>query len=92
MSIQNRKNILLLLLVLVISHAALTLHASSHVAAEQQNCHLCTHYSDLANALPPSVASCLLPVGYAAKDFTESTRLPAVEAAPYHQRAPPYVA
>lgn len=90
MTLQNRKNCLLLLLILVLSHAALTLHVSSHFAADQQNCQICTQHSNLAHAVPPTVATFQLPVGYAPETLTEITRLPADVATPYHQRAPPH--
>lgn len=92
MSLQNRKNCLLLLLALILSHAALTLHVSSHVAADQQNCQICTHHSNLAHAVPPAVATFLVPAGYALETLAETTRLRADVVTSYHQRAPPHEA
>ncbi|MGH8194525.1 MAG: hypothetical protein ACREQ8_09020 [Woeseiaceae bacterium] len=87
---QSRKNCLLLLLVLTLSHAALTLHVSSHVAADQQNCQICAQHSNLAHAIPPAAATPWLPAGDAPETFTETTSLRAHLVTPYHQRAPPH--
>lgn len=92
MTIQDRKNCLLLLLILMVSHAALTLHASSHVANEQQNCQICSHYSNLNHAIPPAVASSLLPDRYAADTVPEITCVSVAATTHYRQRAPPYLA
>jgi hypothetical protein len=89
MSVQSRKTCLLLLLIVILSHAALTLHASSHVAAEQQGCQICAQYSNLANAIPPAAALPLLPAGYVPETPSVIARVRAHAATPYQQRAPP---
>lgn len=89
MSVQSRKTCLFLLLVLILSHAALTFHASSHVAAEQQGCQICAQYSNLANAIPPTAATAALPAADAPELLAEIARLRARAATPYQQRAPP---
>jgi hypothetical protein len=89
MPVQGRKTCLFLLLILILSHAALTFHASSHVAAEQQGCQICAQYSNLANAIPPAAATFLLSAGYAPEAAPEIPRLRAAALTPYQQRAPP---
>lgn len=90
MSSQNRNNCLLVLVILLISHAALTLHVSSHVAADQQSCEICTGYSNLEHAPAPSVAAYFPPAVYLPEIFTEVARFPAAESTLYRQRAPPH--
>jgi hypothetical protein len=89
MPVQGRKTCLFLLLILILSHAALTFHASSHVTAEQQGCQICAQYSNLANAIPPADATFLPSAGYTPETAPEIPRLQAAPLTPYQQRAPP---
>jgi hypothetical protein len=92
MAVQSRKTVFCLLLALILSHAALILHASEHVAAEQQGCQICAQYSNLTNALPPATTTVALPPGYVPEPLIETRSLRAHAAAPCRQRAPPQVA
>jgi hypothetical protein len=90
MPVQGRKTCLFLLLILILSHAALTFHASSHVAAEPQGCQICAQYSNLGNAIPPAAATFLRPAAYTPQTAPELPRLQAAALTPYQQRAPPH--
>lgn len=88
----HRKTCLLILLGVLAGHALLTLHATSHAAAEQQTCQLCTHYSGTHAApapLVPHVFACAhaLPPPVLSAPF-----LPAATVADCRQRGPPLAA
>lgn len=89
MSPQNRKHCLLLLLVVLVSHASLTLHVNSHVAAEQQTCDLCTHYSNFECAVPPSAADVFPRTFDTPEPVRAAVMHPAAETPYCRQRAPP---
>ena len=85
----TRNQWLLVLLVVLISHAALTIHSGTHLVLDKQGCELCTQQGNLAHAVPPAVSSSF--------DFTRFTPpAPSIASVPssaglvpYHQRAPP---
>ena len=88
----TRNQWLLVLLVVLISHAALTIHSGTHPAADQQSCELCTQHANLSHAVPPTL-SLSFDFGQDVPDsdgpaFAQS----ATATAPYHQRAPPRTA
>ena len=85
----TRNQWLLVLLVVLISHAALTIHSGTHPALDQQSCELCTQHANLSHAVP-STLSLTFDFGQDVPQFASlaSTR-PATATAPYHQRAPP---
>ena len=78
-----------LLLAILVSHASLALHFNSHVAAEQQGCEICTHYSNFGHAVPPLVATAPVPAAHAPALVALAAPAAKAEASPYHQRAPP---
>jgi len=88
----NRKQCFLLLLIVLVSHAALTIHVGTHVAVEQQNCQLCTQHTNIAHAVPPSVAYSLDIGHYAPDASTRPALVHPAEIRPYRQRAPPRIA
>lgn len=92
MSSHNRKNWLLLLLIVLVSHASLVLHVNSHVADDQRPCEICTHYSNAEQAIAPSLAASFPLSIYIPETFSETARLPEGRPAPYRQRAPPHAA
>jgi len=53
----NRKNCIAVLLVLVVSHLALSAHVATHGADIQSSCEMCTGHGDPIHAAPPSLAS-----------------------------------
>ena len=85
----RRTTWLLVLLAVLAGHASMTLHFSSHVAAEQQNCELCTHYSNFELEAPPPVFASFAPAVYLLEPPISAVDLAAAESAPYRQRAPP---
>lgn len=89
MSTQNRNRCLLVLLVVLISHASLTLHVNSHVAAEQRTCDLCTHYSNFEYASPPSTADVFPRTLDAPEPLRVAALLPAARPTDRRPRGPP---
>ncbi len=83
---------LLLLLAVLASYAALALHFNSHVAAEQQNCELCTHYSHFQQATPPPAIASFAPAVHALYVPAPTLDPATAGSAPYRQRAPPLAA
>jgi hypothetical protein len=92
MSPHSRLSCLLLLLIVLVSHASLTLHVNSHVLADQQPCELCTHYSNFEHAAPPAFAIALTFAFYVPEQSVEAARVPAPRPSLYRQRAPPHAA
>lgn len=88
----RRTTWLLLLLAVLASHAALSLHFNSHVAAEQQNCELCTHYSHFQQATPPPAVPSFGPAVHALYVPAPAADPAPAESTPYRQRAPPLAA
>lgn len=85
----TRKRWLLLLLVLMISHAALTIHSGAHLVLEQQSCHLCTQNANLSHAVPPSLS---LPIEFgqeATRAWSGVATGTALALLTYRGRAPP---
>lgn len=83
---------LFVLLAVLASYAALALHFNSHVAAEQQNCELCTHYSHFQQATPPPAIASFAPAVHALYVPAPTLDPATAESAPYRQRAPPLAA
>ena len=81
-----------LLLALLVSHASLALHFNSHVAAEQQGCEICTHYSNFEHAVPPLGMFAVVPAAHAPSPHAPPALPARAEAAHYHPRAPPLAA
>lgn len=86
-----RKNCFSLLLILVVSHVALTLHVTTHIPIEQSNCEICAGQTDPTHAIPFAATELLQSIayniefGYSAptETFTEFTA--------YRQRGPPLI-
>jgi len=85
----NRQNCLALLLLLLVGHAALTLHTTTHTFGDQTDCEYCSGHANLAHAIPVSEASVLPPSAFEF-DFHHTTRATRVaEFTLYRGRAPP---
>ena len=85
----TRNQWLLVLLVVVISHAALTIHSGTHLTLDKQSCELCTQQANLAHAVPPDVSSSF-DFSQFAPQALPPVSVPAAEVfVAYHQRAPP---
>jgi hypothetical protein len=86
----TRTQWLLLLLIVLISHAALTVHSGTHLVLDRQSCELCTQHANLSYAVPPAVSM--------SSDFARDTpetaghaaAVPTAPIVPYHHRAPPH--
>jgi hypothetical protein len=81
---------LLLLLIVLISHAALTVHSGTHLALDPQSCELCTQHSNLAHAVPPTVSPASDFARGVPDAFSRAAAAPTAAIVPYHQRAPPH--
>lgn len=88
----RRTTWLLLLLAILVSHASLTLHVNSHLAADQQSCELCTHYSNFEDAVPPPAVVSFAPAVHLLEASAPAALPAATVYAPYRQRAPPAAA
>jgi hypothetical protein len=85
----TRNQCLLVLLVVLISHVALTIHSGTHLAVDQQGCELCTQHANLTYAVPPAVALSFAVGQDAPETASETAPAPSAAILPYHQRAPP---
>jgi len=85
----NRQNCLALLLLLLVGHAALTLHTTTHNFADQTGCEYCSGHANPAHAIPVPEASAL-PASAFEFDFNHMTRETRVAGFTlYRERAPP---
>jgi hypothetical protein len=85
----NRKNSVAILLILLLSHAALTLHVSTHIPIDQSNCDYCAGHADPGHAITPTIAHIPLSVS---QDSVVPVAALLSQARPFHayrQRAPP---
>jgi hypothetical protein len=85
----TRNQWLLVLLVVLISHAALTIHSGTHLALDKQSCELCTQQANLAHAVPPDVSSSFDFSHLAPQEPSIASAPSSAALVPYHQRAPP---
>jgi hypothetical protein len=85
----SRRQWLLLLLVLMVSHAALTVHSGTHFALDKQSCELCTHHANLSHAVPPAVSLTIEFAQELPQTWSDIATRPASAVLTYHQRAPP---
>lgn len=93
MHAKNRHFCTAVLLIVLLSGIALSLHAATHFPTELANCELCTGQANPSHAIPPSHSQ--FHATPAAVEFRTvySARLPAnTDLFPYHQRAPPFPA
>jgi hypothetical protein len=87
-----RKTSLVILAAVLAGHALLTLHVTSHVAADQPACELCTHWSGFDHALAPAAPGAF-PLGTAAASpVVPDAAPPATPAPDRRQRGPPLTA
>jgi hypothetical protein len=85
----NPNQWLLVLLVVLISHVALTIHSGTHLTLDQQSCELCTQHANLSHAIP-SATSVSFEVGQEPPKMSGAAAVaPTAASVPYHQRAPP---
>jgi hypothetical protein len=85
----NRNNCLALLLLLLISHVAMTLHTTAHVPVDQTSCELCAGHGNPAHAIPPSTPDLLPPLAYETGPDYSAPVLRLAKLISYRQRAPP---
>jgi len=82
-------NCIALLLLLLVSYAALTWHVTTHMPADRVNCEVCTGHANPAHAVPPAMAE--LPELCAFTDVADYVPaiVPIVHPTPCRQRGPP---
>lgn len=83
-----RKSVVLILALLV-SHAALTLHVSTHVPADQASCEYCSGEAKPSHAMTPAVAATAPPAAQPLPSDATASSPGAPVATGYRQRAPP---
>jgi hypothetical protein len=89
MGLFSRQNCLALVLLLLLSHAAMTLHVSTHIPVDQTSCEYCAGNANPAHAVPtpmvdlPTVV--LLTIGH--ESLVPVKRL--ATTVHYRERAPP---
>jgi hypothetical protein len=85
----SRQYCLALLLLVLLGHAALTLHTTTHNFVDQTNCEYCSGNANHAHAIPVSATAPLSPNVFEF-DFHATTRATRVaEFTLYRERAPP---
>jgi len=85
----NRQNCLALLILLLLGHAALTLHTTTHTYVDQTGCEYCSGNANPAHAIPVSATPPLSPNVFEF-NFHHATRATRVaEFTLYRERAPP---
>lgn len=85
----TRNQWLLVLLVILISHAALTIHSGTHLTLDKQSCELCSQHANLAHAVPSEIPLSFDFTQYAPQAPATAPAPSAARLVPYHQRAPP---
>jgi hypothetical protein len=85
----NRQDCIALLLMLLISHAALTFHVTTHNFVDQTSCKFCSGHADPAHAIPPSTSKSLRPIPHRVSVENTSHIARAAEPKSYRERAPP---
>jgi hypothetical protein len=85
----NRQSCLALLLLLLLGHAALTLHTTAHPFVDQTDCEFCSGHANPAHAIPVSAVALLSPSAFEL-DFNRITNVTCVAGIVlYRERAPP---
>ena len=85
----NRQDCIALLLMLLISHAAMTFHVTTHNFVNQTSCKSCVGHANPAHAIPPSTTESPRPFPY---EFGTDSAPPITQVAEphfYRERAPP---
>jgi hypothetical protein len=84
-----RNNYLSLLLLLLTSHVAMTVHTTAHIPVDQINCEFCAGHANPAHAIAPSTPDFPQPVGFeTGSDYSHPVPQLA-ERISYRERAPP---
>lgn len=84
----DRKRVVLVV-ALLLSHAVLALHVSTHMAVDQVNCEFCSGEANPSHAVTPAIAGAV-PAGAQSLPIDSHTPSPASAIEPgYRQRAPP---
>ena len=86
----NRHRCYALLLILLISYAAFSLHITTHISADLVNCDLCVGHASPFSLLPVAVSQLLVvaPI-FRIAIYPLPAATKTAEVLPYHQRAPP---
>jgi hypothetical protein len=91
MNYHSRRNCLALLALLLLSHAALTLHVATHIPADQAKCEYCAGHANPAHALVAAHSDLPRLVTQSTEFEHAATVLRKARPVHYRERAPPVV-
>lgn len=89
MSLFNRQNCLALLALLLLSHATLTLHVTTHIPVDQTKCEYCAGNANPAHLIPVMMAEQPRPAAMAIESETATLAPTSTRQIHYQERAPP---
>ena len=89
MSLFSRQKCLTLLAFLLLSHAALTLHVSTHIPVDQTKCEYCAGNVNPAHLVPVPMVELPRPAAMAIECDPESLPPTSIRQVHYQERAPP---
>ena len=88
----NRRRCIALLLIIIVSHTAFSVHVATHAIGNQTGCEPCAGHGNPAHAVPVSTCALQLPADVTLEaDRAQSAQF-ATLVAHYRQRAPPHIA
>jgi hypothetical protein len=85
----KRQTLLALLMLLLLSHVALSLHNATHSPVEQTSCELCAGQGSLALAASPALALLSPLVAFESLSVLYEAAVPVAAIHSYRERAPP---
>ncbi|MDH4125193.1 MAG: hypothetical protein OEW64_00015 [Gammaproteobacteria bacterium] len=89
MSLFSRQNCLILLALLLLSHAALTLHVSTHIPVDQAKCEYCAGNVNPSHSVSVPMVELPRPAAMAIASDPENPPPTSVRLVSYQERAPP---
>jgi hypothetical protein len=87
--LMKRQNCIAVLLVLLLSHAVLTMHVSTHASVDQAKCSFCGGHADPTHAVTNSPAEFATPVTASFVVSTAGWLLFTIHVPAFRQRGPP---
>lgn len=85
----NRQRHIALLLVLLLGHAALTFHVSTHIPVDPSNCEFCAGNADPGHAIAFAISEVKLSTAVEVSFASESFIVRPADFVAYRERAPP---
>jgi len=87
--LMKRQSCIAVLLLLLLSHAALTMHVSTHASVDQTKCSFCGGHADPTHAVTYSPAEFAAPVTAAFVELTAKWLFFTAHVPAFRQRGPP---